>query len=283
MQVWSPDASNLDHNTFKAVAVATSDPTTIYVGGWNVVLRSTDGGETWQTLLAVDGNGLLLNQQIYALAVSPSDAKTLFAATSGGVFKSSSAGEYWQERTQAANREHLYRPFYAIAIAPSDSDRVYAAGEGNIIYRSSDAVSKTWQSTACQTCSSQIYTLAVDPDNPLHVVAGGSGGVIARSSDGGRSWSSPAEGIKKFGAPSTLKFSTLAFGSGETLYAGTGFRSNFDSYGVFYSTDGGASWSPYNDGLGTHWVQAVIARDGLVFAAGADGIFQLVDNHWEVR
>jgi photosystem II stability/assembly factor-like uncharacterized protein len=63
----------------------------LYVGGRAGVLKSTDGGLTWQTK-----NQGLATLNIRTLVMSPSDPKLLYAGTNGsGLYRSTDAGETW--------------------------------------------------------------------------------------------------------------------------------------------------------------------------------------------
>ncbi|MFZ1100423.1 MAG: hypothetical protein WAN26_13595, partial [Steroidobacteraceae bacterium] len=94
-----------------AVAVAPSDPNTIYVGTGeadirndmipgNGVFKSTDGGETWH------GAGLRDTHSISAIVVDSNDPNIVYVASMGhvfkpdperGVFKSTDGGRSWQK------------------------------------------------------------------------------------------------------------------------------------------------------------------------------------------
>jgi hypothetical protein len=62
---------------------------------------------------------------------------------------------------------------------------------------------------------------------------------VYMSLDGGRRWQLLSDNL-----PSKITTLAVPAGDGRTLYAGT------ESLGVLKSTDGGASWTPVNQGLG---------------------------------
>ena len=106
---WQPIMDSQPVASIGAIAVAPSDPKTIYVGSGeadmrsdivhgNGMYRSTDAGATWTHI------GLEDTRQIGRILVDPADAKTLLVAALGhaygpneerGVFRSTDGGETW--------------------------------------------------------------------------------------------------------------------------------------------------------------------------------------------
>jgi hypothetical protein len=87
-RTWTPIFDAQESGSIGALAVALSDPETIYAGSGeglqrpdlstgNGLYRSTDGGKSWKHLGLRDG------QQIPQIAVDPKDAKKLFVAVLG--------------------------------------------------------------------------------------------------------------------------------------------------------------------------------------------------------
>jgi len=107
--VWTPIFDGQSVGSIGAIAVAPSDPNTIYVGtgesdirsslsSGNGVYKSTDGGKTWIHL------GLDDTRQISRIVVDPRDASVVYVGALGyaygpndqrGVFKSSDGGKTW--------------------------------------------------------------------------------------------------------------------------------------------------------------------------------------------
>ena len=117
---WNPifDAQPNDpqpSGSIGALAVAPSEPNTIYVGSGeglrrpdlsigNGIYKSTDAGRTWQHLGQRDG-ALRDAQQIGSILVDPKDANRVFVAALGhpygpnaerGVYRSLDGGQAWQ-------------------------------------------------------------------------------------------------------------------------------------------------------------------------------------------
>ncbi len=109
-QVWTPIFDGQPTGSVGAIAVAASNPNTIYVGSGeglqrpdlsvgDGIYKTTDGGQSWRHLGLRDG------QQIAAILIDPRDANRVFAAVLGhpygpnserGVFRSVDGGETWE-------------------------------------------------------------------------------------------------------------------------------------------------------------------------------------------
>src|SRR5580692_2481456 len=73
------------------VPAMAAPPTTVYAGGVDGVIRSTDGGHTWTTLLP--------NVSIAALAVDPLNPEVIYAVAGTLVYKTSNGGTSWTKET----------------------------------------------------------------------------------------------------------------------------------------------------------------------------------------
>ena len=60
------------------------------------------------------------------------------------------------------------------------------------------------------------------------------------------------------------------------------YTGEIGAYGMYYSDDGGLTWQVRNDGLNNCYVNAVrISRDGRVFCAGWNGLYEYTGTQWE--
>jgi photosystem II stability/assembly factor-like uncharacterized protein len=162
-RTWTPLFDEQPSASIGALAVAPSDPETLYVGSGeglqrpdlsvgNGVYRSNDGGKTWKHL------GLADAQQIPQIAVDPHDAKKLFVAVLGhpfgpnptrGLFRSVDGGEsfekvlYLDENTGAADvvidpkePRNVYATLWEARKAPWENGTFSGPGSG--FYKSTD-------------------------------------------------------------------------------------------------------------------------------------------------
>jgi photosystem II stability/assembly factor-like uncharacterized protein len=135
-RTWRPIFDGGPTGSFGALAVAWSDPKTIYAGSGeglqrpdlsvgDGIYKSTDAGATWNNV------GLHDAQQIASMAVDPHDPNRIFVAALGhpygpneqrGIFRSTDGGATWQRV--------LYKNpdvgAFDVVIDPSDAKVVYA-------------------------------------------------------------------------------------------------------------------------------------------------------------
>lgn len=142
-------------------------------GGNTGLIKSTDGGKTWQLVSKV----LEPPVDFHAMAVSKSDPNTILGFDSGarGLFKTTDAGKTW---------ETLQPPEYisALAIAPNDSNAIFA-GTANGIFKSTDG-GKSWNHLTYKGLS--IFALSFDDDGVLFASVKTIG--FIKSADFGESW-----------------------------------------------------------------------------------------------
>ncbi len=104
---WRSLTDGLSDLSVGAVALAPSDPSIVYLGtgegGYGGgfipgigILRSSDGGETWQLPDSV------LAPLVYRLSVDPRDPRTVLAFVNGGAYRSTDGARTWA-RTSAAS------------------------------------------------------------------------------------------------------------------------------------------------------------------------------------
>jgi photosystem II stability/assembly factor-like uncharacterized protein len=159
----------------------------IELGG---VVRSQDGGETWQD----QRPGAYAD--CHSLAVHATTPNTLYEAAGGGFAESEDFGESWA----AADAGMKHRYVWGLAVDREDPTLLYvsaATGPGRAhgagfsdaaIYRRSGG---RWEPVV-EHLAEFPYALAADPDTPGALYAGLGDGAILRSSDAGASWNEVA-------------------------------------------------------------------------------------------
>jgi hypothetical protein len=171
------------YEQLSSIAVSAASPSTVYVGTWRGVYRSTIGGGDW----ALMGEEFMLGS-VHGVAVDPTDASIVYAATDNGLFRSATGGAEW---TLVGN----FGQVISVVVAPSAPSVVYAGtGTGVVVSHDGGA---SWGGAGLG--DSVPWTLTVDPANPDLVYAGSTAsidGVLAR-----------------FSADGTLDFSTYFGGS----------------------------------------------------------------------
>jgi photosystem II stability/assembly factor-like uncharacterized protein len=124
------------------------------------VLKSTDGGQTWESSLSFDVSNRKL---VTRLLMHPGNEQVLYAATSDGVYKTTDAGASWD--LIASNR------FIDMEFKPGDPAVMYGSTESydyTRIYRSTDG-GVNWNMV--NSVSGLRTELAVTPSDPNRVYA----------------------------------------------------------------------------------------------------------------
>jgi photosystem II stability/assembly factor-like uncharacterized protein len=220
-RTWLPVMDAMPVASIGALAVAPSDPKTVYAGSGeadmrsditagNGMYRSTDAGASWTPI------GLADSRQIGRILIDPHDPTTLLVAALG----------------------HAYGP-----------------NEMRGVYRSTDG-GATWARTLFHDADTGAIDLAADP--AMHVVfaslwqtrrppwsvyppSNGPGSGLYRSADGGVTWTPvrgtglPVEGLGKIGL-------AVAASDPKRVYAIVDAKAG----GLYRSDDGGAAWKLVN-------------------------------------
>ena len=200
-----------------AVAVSSSNPNVVYVGGGEVTVRgnvspgtgmykSVDGGRSWQDM------GLKQSRHIPRIRIHPSNPDVVYAAVLGdlfkdseerGVYKSVDGGESWERmlhpnaRSGAVdialdpgNPEVLYASTWNVRRTPYDFS---SGGDGSALWKSIDG-GETWTSLMRNEGLPDgpygiigVTVSPVNPDRVWAIIENDAGGVY-RSDDAGETW-----------------------------------------------------------------------------------------------
>src|SRR6266446_4464161 len=220
-----------------ALAVATSDSDVVWVGtgeandrnssDWgDGVYRSTDGGETWQSV------GLKESRTIARIVVDPKKPDVAYVAAMGnlwadggerGLFKTTDAGKTWKLVLKAAAPHDARTGCGDVVIDPTNPQIVYA-----VLY----ARQRTpWSFTSGPS-----------------VTGGEDVGGIFKSTDGGESWKKLGGGLPgqtgRIGLAVSASDPKLIMAVVQSYEGGIGALDDLRSKsgGVFRSEDGGERW-----------------------------------------
>ena len=244
------------HAYIGGIAVSPSNSQVLLCASDTGIFRSTDGAETWTTVLAGTGTAVLFDPSngniAYAALGSP------FGAFSNGVYRSSDGGQTFESIRGAGSSvlpsTNVGR--ISLSIAPSAPTTLYAAvhdyATGSLmdIFKTTDS-GAVWNRThAPDICSASgqcwyDMTVRVSPNNPNLVFAGGQTSII-QTIDGGATWLQPY-----FISPNEQQaihpdYHDLQFtADGGTLYIA-------NDGGMYSTTDvgqEGINWTELNDTL----------------------------------
>ena len=249
---WSPTA--LGYDQIYSVCLACDRNGVVYAGicamnGTNAVYKSSDAAATWKVCFSHPPSGGSYSE-ICALAIDPVTPTTLYVglnsqsdAPDSGVYKSTDGGATWgPSNTGLTDNDVL-----CLAIDPTTPATLYAATFLDKVFRSTDG-GATW--VAC--ASSPFGTpnaLVIDPAAPATLYDATWTGLY-KSTNAGQTWN----WIIPNGVPvsSWAWFVAVDPTTPSTIYA------DWHHYGLFKSTDGGATWAAARTGLNDEAVTLVV-------------------------
>ena len=295
-QTWQPLTDQQPTLSMGAIAAAPGSPNIVYAGtgeGDNLsqlgvgLLRSADGGQTWQLV----GSTELSGTGTYDIAVDPANALHVWVGTAEKLLESTNGGTTWRVVQPV--------PTWDISINPANPQEIFAATAAGLI-RSANGGS-TWAVVSLPgvTSASRVERMEVchAPSNPAIVyvaaVVNGAGALWRRASAGGSFSVETPPALKKDSDIAQAWYDwcfavspvnpNLVYWGAVTLYRGTrtaagwqwqniSSRSSGDSVhpdqhhlafdpsdpnvlyvcndgGLFRSPNGGTNWQSLNPGL----------------------------------
>lgn len=183
------------------IVMEPGNPAVLYASTWNVrrtpysfesggpgsgLWKSTDGGETWVSLMNKKGmpkNEIIGNIGIAVSAVNPERIYALIECKSRGLYRSDDGGETWEKQTADANITQRAWYFSKIFADTKNENIIYALNVG--MYRSTDA-GKIFK--PINTPHGDHHDLWIDPEDANRMIVADDGGGQV-SFDAGNNWS----------------------------------------------------------------------------------------------
>ncbi|MFL6469022.1 MAG: WD40/YVTN/BNR-like repeat-containing protein, partial [Pyrinomonadaceae bacterium] len=200
---------------------------TIYAGTSWRPYKSTDSGKNWRLIKS----GMIDDSDVFAITVNSKDNDHLFASACSGIYESLNGGDQWKKINGIPSTSRRTR---AIVQHPSIKGTVFAGTtEG---FWLSTTGGKSWSLTTQRNL--EINSIAVHPDDPQRIYIATNVYGVMISEDGGKNF-----------APSNASFTsrftysvTADSSQPHRLYATTQNTASSGGF-VFYSSDGGQTWS----------------------------------------
>ena len=198
------------------------------------IMRSNDGGETWQRI-GINA-GLHSDALVRCITNHPDRPEVVFTGTDKGLYTSEDAGQSWQLIDSPLSKYCVW----AVAIDPSDPHVMYA-GTGTptpaTIFRSSNG-GKTWEQRPVEVAEEcpavgvpRVTGIAIDPEDGQDIWVGLEVDGVRRSTDGGDTWN------KLNGAIPNPDVHNVAVAPGPPKTVVVVVNND-----VYTSDDGGANW-----------------------------------------
>ena len=267
-----------------AISQTFSEDQTVFLGGFNGLFKSTDGGQAWQEI------GTLLGGAIVSLDVSPNynDDSTAIAVTYVGFpYITKDGGANWQATKKGLEVPFFTRNFnqvepnsdprrfFDVAFSPNyaSDNTIFASVLWSKFLRSTDR-GKSWKITPL---SKEVRGITIAPSpnfaNDQTIYLSNQRGIIFRSTNGGKNFSIVGEVGRVFGNDGPSLVISPNFANDQTLYTS-------GPEAVHKSVDGGKTWqsvtqnTTLKDSFG---IQLAISpnyqSDQTVIAGTGSGIF----------
>ncbi len=196
----------------------------------NQLLRSTDGGDTWQVVF--DGATVEGASDVSLIAFSPhfaTDGQVYAWLREGGLLHSIDGGRRWSLVTSEQSG------YFAQSLVISPDDRLYLGALGGHLLVSTDD-GQTWLDRGENIADERVWSSSLVQTADGILFLGTDVGVY-RSRDGGQTWTSASAGLPLNPVEDTPQSIQVLRLSSERLYAALA------EGGLFISDDGGQSWS----------------------------------------
>ncbi|HYU77614.1 MAG TPA: hypothetical protein VEK56_01435, partial [Vicinamibacterales bacterium] len=243
LQPFSDDEARADIIIFDAKA-----PRMVHAGWASSYYRSTDAGITWTE---IDKPFQDPSPSFSSLAIDPKNPKVLYSAdrnaSSGDplIFKSTDGGVRWKPANRGVTGTGI------LALIADSAGTLFALGTEGGFWRSADGAT-TWTAAGSGLPSKNLKGLALDSTNAARMYVAGED-AFYRSEDGGSTFTSQK-----------LEPEAVIVDAKGSVYVGT-----FE--GVSRSSDGGRTWTPFNDGLTNVDVRALHIAGSRLYAGTAGG------------
>jgi photosystem II stability/assembly factor-like uncharacterized protein len=172
----------------RAIALSYEDPNLVVAGiELGGVVRSTDGGETWQDQRPG------AQPDCHSLSAHPEATELLYEAGGGGFAQSTDFGESWEGADEGMGLHYVWGlaadaedPSLVYASAASGPYQAHGRGSSNAtIYRRIGE--EPWQASL-EGLDAFPYALCPDPETSGILYAGLGDGTILRGTEAGESW-----------------------------------------------------------------------------------------------
>lgn len=229
------------------VFVDDNNPNIAYAIFSRKILKTADGGKTWENFFFTHDEPFIQNSGLERLAVGE-NSDEVFIAGRQGLFHTEDAGEHWHERNKGFIGSEV------VDIIKANDGTLYAGTYSLGMFKSTDQ-GQSWTFSSYNLENPYIMLIAAHPTEPQTVFVTTNGGVYI-SSDGGLTWERVAKEFFKDSEllPGISHFHGIAFDpkNPKRIYVGGGGDQYSPSgVGISISEDSGKNWKQANVGFET--------------------------------
>ena len=246
------------------------DPRTaniIYAGTWYLPYKSTDGGQTWNSIK----EGIIDDSDIFAIDIDPRDPNHIIASACSGIYESKDAGENWRKVQGIPSQSRRTR---AILQHPSMPGVVFAGTTEGFWRSEKGGDADSWMVTTSRQL--EINSIAVHPSRPDIIYIGTNNYGVMISSDAGKSFTPINVGFSGRFANAILPDREVP----NRIYASTINTATGGGF-LFVSTDNGETWRPSMRSMPSRLITYSIVQDvtdGNVIYLGTNlGVYRSTD------
>lgn len=208
---------SISASDYHSLTFSPNDPNVIFFGYHNGLMRSNDGGRTWQSVMDK------ANFDAMGAGIGGSNPSQFYIAGHNVFQVSSDGGSTWQAMPTTGLPS---TDFHGFAMSPGNPKQMYMYIASSGLFGSADS-GQNWQQINTQL-PGDIMSLSAGKGNPSVLYATSMGSGLTSSTDGGKSWNNSSLG------------GVVAVAADPTS-AGTVYASARD--GLYKSTNSGTSWN----------------------------------------
>jgi photosystem II stability/assembly factor-like uncharacterized protein len=259
----SPPGSKEIHEV-ESVAIDPKDPQRMYAGTWHLPWRTSDGGQTWQSMK----EGIIDDSDVFSIIVDPTNPSNVFLSACSGIYRSTDQG---MKYTKVQGIPSTARRTRVLMEDPKSPGTVFA-GTTEGLWKTSDG-GRTFLRNGDPSWI--INDVNIDAQNSNRVLLATDRNGVLLSNDGGLTFTPSNSGF------SSRQISSVVQDRSNSTRLYVGIINDKTAGGVFVSEDGGLVWSQRAIGLaGADVFSLTQAPDGTMLAGTRHGIFRYNGDSW---
>jgi photosystem II stability/assembly factor-like uncharacterized protein len=268
-QLISPEGSQELHEV-ESIAIDPGNPQIIYAGTWHLPWKTTDGGANWTSIK----QGVIEDSDVFSIIIDPTHSNVVYASACSGIYKSEDGGAKFKGGVGVNKTQGIPSSARRTRVLMQDpqNPNIVFAGTTEGLFRTGDS-GEAWQrTTGPEVIVNDVY---VDPTNTNRILLATDRGGVLASNDGGYSFLPSNNGF------SARQIKSYVGDASQPAIIYVGVVNDKAWGGVFFSDNGGLSWSQKSTGLNGQDVFSLAqASDGTVLAGTGHGIYRLQGELW---